>query len=709
MSVELEKLYMPKSKIILPFKIFIYILAIISLLISFYRINFIVKTSSYNGEETTIEGTVIDYKKTSDKLTMTILTKNQNKSEKIIANYYYSNNLQTSSKPSSKLNLDIKIGDNVLLKGTLNQPLNNTIPNTFNYKKYLYYKEIYYLFTIKEIVSVNPSPNLFFKLQNFTYERTMRIDDKGYLTMLIYGKKLIDQDIYSSLQELGVIHLFAISGLHISIFTLILEKLLARLKINHAFQTIIIFLFLFTYAALINFPSSVLRALVMYVFLKIFTFLSKKIKINIQTYEVLLLSISFLLLINPYLLYDIGFLYSSLCAFGLIYYNDKTKNYILKSLKTTYIACLWSLPISISLNYSYNLLSPFFNLFFVPFISFIFYPVCLLTFVFPFILSILKFLIFLLEGFTVIFSKLSINIILPKMNIIVIIIYYLNIFLLSKYKSKYYHFLNLLILYLYPWQYDLSNNLKVYYLDVSQGDASVIVSPRKKEVVMIDTGGLTTDTNYYTAQNIIKFFHSINIKKVDTLIISHGDYDHIGNAFYLIDNIKIKEIIFNNNEFNELESNLIKIAQTKKVNVKKGKENTQGKLLNFQFLNTLTYDNENDNSLVTYLKYQNYSFLFMGDASIKVEDNLIKKYMFGQVDFLKVGHHGSKTSTSLAFVNMINPKYALISVGRKNKYGHPNKEALENLKNSIIYRTDILGTLEFTIVDDKVTVKNYSP
>ena len=700
---------MPKSKIILPFKIFVYILTIISLLISFYRSNFIVKTSSYTGKETTIEGTVIDYKKTSDKLTMTVLTKNKNKSEKIIANYYYANNFQTNSKSTSKLNLDIKIGDNIFLKGTLNKPSNNTIPNTFNYKKYLYYKEIYYLFTIKEIVSVNSSPNLFFKLQNFTYERTMHIDDKGYLTMLIYGKKLIEKDTYSSLQELGVIHLFAISGLHISIFTLILEKLLARLKINHIFQTIIIFLFLFVYAALINFPSSVLRALVMYVFLKIFILLSKKIKINIQTYEVLLLSISFLLFINPYLLYDIGFLYSNLCAFGLIYYNDKTKNYILKSLKTTYIACLWSLPISISLNYSYNLLSPLCNLFFVPFISFIFYPVCLLTFIFPFFLSILKFLIFLLEGFTVIFSKLSINIILPKMNIIVIIIYYLNIFLLSKYKSKYCHFLNLIIIYLYPWQYNLSNNLKVYYLDVSQGDASIMVSPRKKEVVMIDTGGLTTDPNYYTAQNIIKFLHSINIKKIDTLIISHGDYDHIGNAFYLLDNIKIKEIIFNNNEFNELESNLIKIAQTKKVNIKKGKENIQGKLLNFQFLNTLNYDNENDNSLVTYLKYQNYSFLFMGDASVKVEDNLIKQYQLGQIDFLKVGHHGSKTSTSLAFVNMINPKYALISVGRKNKYGHPNKEALANLKNSIIYRTDILGTLEFRVADNNVDVRNYSP
>lgn len=99
----------------------------------------------------------------------------------------------------------------------------------------------------------------------------------------------------------------------------------------------------------------------------------------------------------------------------------------------------------------------------------------------------------------------------------------------------------------------------------------------------------------------------------------------------------------------------------------------------------------------------------MGDVLSVVENNIIKKYQLSKIDFLKVGHHGSKTSSGKKFINYIKPGYALISVGRKNKYGHPNKEALENLKNSIIYRTDILGTLEFTIVDDKVTVKNYSP
>ena len=129
----------------------------------------------------------------------------------------------------------------------------------------------------------------------------------------------------------------------------------------------------------------------------------------------------------------------------------------------------------------------------------------------------------------------------------------------------------------------------------------------------------------------------------------------------------------------------------------------------WHFLDTINYDNENDNSLVTYLKYYDYTFLFMGDVSFVVENNIIKKYQLSKIDFLKVGHHGSKTSSGKKFINYIKPGYALISVGRKNKYGHPNKEALENLKNSIIYRTDILGTLEFTIVDDKVTVKNYSP
>ena len=693
---------MQKLKTILPFKIFIFFLVLFSFFTSFIRCNYIFKTSIYNGNEELITGTIIDYKMLDTKYKMTILTNKDNISEKVIASIYLNDNDSNLRKKVS----DFKIGDRIILKGNLNKPLNNTIPNTFNYQKYLYYQKIYYLFTVKEIISIENSSNYFYQFQDFLYKRCEMIDEKGYLTMLIYGKKNIDADTYSYLQDLGVVHLFAISGLHISIFTMLLEVLLKKIK--KGLRNFIIIIFLIIYASLLGFPASVMRALTMFIFLKIFSFLKEKFKMSFKTYEIMLLSTSILLIINPYFLYDTGFLYSNLCTFGLVFYNDKTKNYLLKSLKTTYIATIFSLPITVCLNYSYNLLTPLFNIVFVPFISFLFYPICLVTFLFPFFLPVLKILIKLLELLTIVFTKVSINIILPKMSIIVIIIYYLNIFLLSKYKKVYYHLFNILFLLIYPYGYSLDNSLNVYYLDVSQGDASILISP-KKEVTMIDTGGLTTDENYYTAKNIIKFLHSINIKKIDNLIISHGDFDHIGNAFYLVNNIKVEKVIFNNNEFNELETNLIKILQDKKIEFQKGNSNLQGKYLTWQFLNTRLYDNENDNSLVTYLKYQDYTFLFMGDASKLTEEDVIKKYKLPKIDFLKVGHHGSKTSSSKEFISKINPKYSIISVGRKNKYGHPNKEVLNNLDNSKIYRTDQDGSIMFKIKDNKLEIETYSP
>ena len=693
---------MQKSKTILPFKIFIFFLVLFSFFTSFIRCNYIFKTSIYNGNEELITGTIIDYKMLDTKYKMTILTTKDNILEKVIASIY----LNDSDSNLRKKVSDFKIGDRIILKGNLNKPLNNTIPNTFNYQKYLYYQKIYYLFTVKEIISIENSSNYFYQFQDFLYKRCEMIDEKGYLTMLIYGKKNIDADTYSYLQDLGVVHLFAISGLHISIFTMLLEALLKKIKMG--LRNFIIIIFLIIYASLLGFPASVMRALTMFIFLKVFSFLKEKFKMSFKTYEIMLLSTSILLIINPYFLYDTGFLYSNLCTFGLVFYNDKTKNYLLKSLKTTYIATLWSLPLTVSLNYSYNLLTPLFNIVFVPFISFLFYPICLVTFLFPFFLPVLKILIKLLELLTIVFTKVSINIILPKMSIIVIIIYYLNIFLLSKYKKVYYHLFNILFLLIYPYGYSLDNSLNVYYLDVSQGDASILISP-KKEVTMIDTGGITNDKNFYTAKNIIKFLHSINIKKIDSLIISHGDFDHIGNAFYLVDNIKIEKVIFNNNEFNELETNLIKILQDKKIEFQKGNSNLQGQYFTWQFLNTRLYDNENDNSLVTYLKYQDYTFLFMGDASILKEEDVIKKYKLTKIDFLKVGHHGSKTSSSKEFISKINPKYSIISVGRKNKYGHPNKKVLNNLDNSKIYRTDQNGSIMFKIKDNKLEIETYSP
>ena len=127
------------------------------------------------------------------------------------------------------------------------------------------------------------------------------------------------------------------------------------------------------------------------------------------------------------------------------------------------------------------------------------------------------------------------------------------------------------------------------------------------------------------------------------------------------------------------------------------------------FLQTKEYDNENDNSNVIYMELNDYKFMFMGDASITTEKEILNKYNLPNIDVLKVGHHGSKTSSGKEFIDEINPKYSIISVGKNNRYGHPNKEVLDNLKDTKIYRTDEDGSIMFKIKDNKLKIETCSP
>ena len=126
-------------------------------------------------------------------------------------------------------------------------------------------------------------------------------------------------------------------------------------------------------------------------------------------------------------------------------------------------------------------------------------------------------------------------------------------------------------------------------------------------------------------------------------------------------------------------------------------------------MNTKEYNNENDNSNVIYTELNKYKFLFMGDAGIEKEKDILDKYNISNIDVFKVGHHGSKTSSSKDFINEINPKFSIISVGKNNRYGHPNKEALENLKESKIYRTDEDGSIMFKLKSNKLEIKTCGP
>ena len=182
----------------------------------------------------------------------------------------------------------------------------------------------------------------------------------------------------------------------------------------------------------------------------------------------------------------------------------------------------------------------------------------------------------------------------------------------------------------------------------------------------------------------------------------------MGEAINLVNNFKVEKVIFNCGLYNDLEKELIKVLDKKKIkyyscikelNIDKNK---------LYFLQTKEYDNENDNSNVIITELNGYKFMFMGDASITTEKEILDKYNLPDIDVLKVGHHGSKTSSSKEFINEMNPKYGIISVGKNNRYGHPNKEVLDNLKDSKIYRTDQDGSIMFKIKNNKLKIETCS-
>ena len=192
-------------------------------------------------------------------------------------------------------------------------------------------------------------------------------------------------------------------------------------------------------------------------------------------------------------------------------------------------------------------------------------------------------------------------------------------------------------------------------------------------------------------------------------MLPHGDLDHMEEAINLVNNFKVEKVIFNCGPYNDLEQELIKVLDKKKIKYYSCIKELNIDNNKLYFLQTKEYDNENDNSNVIYSKLNVYKFMFMGDASVTTEKEIMNKYNLLDIDVLKVGHHGSKISSSKKFINVINPKYSIISVGKNNRYGHPNKEVLENLENSKIYRTDLDGSIMFKIKNNELKIETCSP
>ncbi len=657
--------------------------------------------SIYNGDETSITGKIESYSINGNKLKINIKNK-----EEVIATYYID-----SEEELIYLKENIGIGKTITVKGTLEKPINNTIPNTFNYKKYLYNKNIYYLFAVDSYV-INNDNNIIEKAKDFLIKRAYNSINSEYLLVLVLGdKSLISSDLYNTFQNNGTSHLLAVSGSHITVILLFLSFLLKKLK--EIPKLIIISIILLFFAFVTNNAPAVNRAIYFFIINKI----NKLYNLKLSNIQVLFITAFILLLIDPFTLYDLGFIYSFCISLGIMYYSDKLiGNFFIATLKVSIIAFLFSLPISSYINYELNISSILINLVFVPWISYIVFPVAIITFIFPVFNPILSILLSITNYLNNLGEFISIFINIPKMPLIVAVVLFM-LFLLMKNNKKFLYVV-LIILGLVKLSPIISSNYEIYFLDINQGDSAIIITPHQKDVIMIDTGGKITFAEeewkkgnkiYNLSDNTIKFLKSEGITKIDYLITTHGDTDHLGEAINIVNKLNVKNVIFNNDAYNNLELELIKVLDNKNINYYQNIRALNISNNTLYFLNNSLYDNENDNSNVIYFNIYNIAFLFMGDASTKVEEDLINKYNLENISILKVGHHGSKTSTSKTFIDYINPLISIISVGRNNRYNHPNSETLDILNTRIVYRTDINGTIKFSINKNKFNIKTYEP
>ena len=236
-----------------------------------------------------------------------------------------------------------------------------------------------------------------------------------------------------------------------------------------------------------------------------------------------------------------------------------------------------------------------------------------------------------------------------------------------------------------------NKKLEIYFFDVGQAD-SILIN-EENSTVLIDAG------NNKDGKNLVEYLkNDLKLEKINIVIGTHPHEDHIGGLDEVINNFDIDKVYLPDViTITKTFEDVLNSIEKKKYKIIIPKINEEFKLnnMNFKILYTGTDEkNLNDSSIVLKLKYDNTSYLFMGDASKKTEKKLLKKDITS--DVIKIGHHGSEYSTSEDFLNKVNPKYAIIQVGKNNIYKHPNKETLEKLnKNNIkIYRTDINGTIK---------------
>jgi competence protein ComEC len=641
------------------------------------------------------------------------------------------------------------------IDGQLKKPQQAKNENAFNYREYLKNKGIFWIVDSKEITFQKCTKE---KVNRLLFIKKIRFKGINYLqqhfppeiaalsSALIFGDRdMMDPDVLSDYQKAGIIHLLAISGLHVSLFIGMLFFIGLRLGATKEFMTHFILVLLPIYAVLTGGSPSVLRAVFM-IFIVMAVMKWRRV-VKIDPIDSIGLAFSFLLLINPLILLDVGFQLSFSVTFAVILsvplILQRYQSSLAKLIATSIIAQFSSLPFLLFHFYQSSMISIIANLLFIPFFSFVLLPGIYLLFFFQLLfglipLWIIDLFIKLIHLSTLIsrgLARISIAQFIPGRPSAFFLFLYTIIILLifviweRKHFARKNIFLISLIFLLFTFQVGW-NRINPYgevsMIDVGQGDCILIHLPFNKGNYLIDTGGtMNFEEEEWKSKKrtfevgkdvVVPYLKSKGITKIDKLILTHGDMDHIGGSFAILKELKVKQILMPSTmEESTLETTIKQEAKKNRIPVVKVSEGVYWRNKNSSFYILSPEKNfkgeRNRGSIAIYAEIGGLTWFFGGDLDQEGEENIIKKYPDLSFDVLKVGHHGSKTSSSEAFLNQSMPKISLLSVGEKNRYGHPNHEVITKLHkiDSTIYRTDKEGGITYRFYHKKGTFSSHLP
>ena len=557
----------------------------------------------------------------------------------------------------------------------------------------------------------------------------------------------LNDNISNAFSKNGLSHILAISGMHIGIVNLIFLKLIKKCTKKSKIQKFLLILILLMYWIILEYSSSSTRAVIMCELAIISKFYFRKV----NNYISISIAAILILLVNPYSLFESSFLLSFGATLGIFIFYPRIKKiyenkfrianlkrkinskiitklikYIEESIILTFSVQVFIFPI-ITIIFKKIPISFIFTSLIVTPIAFLIIVLGIIFLLFPKIIRISSLLVCILEKLIELFifiSKIHLGeIYIVSFPIIIVLIYY-SFFFSKIIKRKFIKRIlkNLISIFLiialgsFFFTTFLKDTAEIYLIDVGQGDSTLIITQQNTKI-LIDGGG---DEKYDVGENVlVPYLLAKGIYKLDYVIISHFDTDHVGGILTVAQKLKVENIIIGiqPSSSRNLEK-LLELVKKKKINlliVSKGDkinidQNTYIDILWPNNQKIIVPNELNNNSIVCKINIFQKSILFTGDIEEIAENEIVEEYKktnLLKADILKVAHHGSITSSTTIFLNKVKPKIALIGVGENNKFNHPSEEIIRKLQENKceIYRTDKDGEVELKINKQETKVK----